>query len=184
MTIIHDTPATSTPAASTLPIPVRHSPDPAHVERAIRKRSFATLATVSPKGRPHVAGVMYELVDGCIYVNTQHTTRKARNVAANPHVAVAIPVRRVPVGPPSLVHFQATAEVLTIDDPHILELLDAGELTAITSHGELGLPDDCFVRITLPERLHTYGLGMSLRELIRNPLDAAGTVSLSEGPAG
>lgn len=179
MTMMNDTHATPTHAT-----PARHSPDPAHVERAIGKRSFATLATVSPKGRPHVAGVMYELVAGRMYVNTQRTTRKARNVAANPHVAVAIPVRRVPVGPPSLVHFQATAEVLAIDDPHVLELLDAGELTAITSHGELGLPDDCFVRIALPARLHTYGLGMSLRELIRNPLDAAGAVVLSEPPAG
>ena len=56
--------------------------------------------------------------------------------------------------------------------------LDAGDLKAITSHGELDLPDGCFVRIALPDRVHTYGIGMPLLELVRHPLDCGGTAQL------
>lgn len=152
----------------------RIEPDPAHVTRALAKRSFAMLATVSPRGRPHVAGVSYQLVDTHLYVNTDRSSRKARNVAADPHVAVTIPVRRLPVGPPAQVHFQATAEVLAIED--VRDLLDAGALTSLTSLGQLDRPDVCFLRITPPSRLHTYGFG-PLRQVLRHPLDAAGTVA-------
>ncbi|HEX6425550.1 MAG TPA: pyridoxamine 5'-phosphate oxidase family protein [Acidimicrobiales bacterium] len=153
-------------------------PDPAKVARAIARRSFCTLATTSPSGRPHAAGVLYALADGALYVSTLRTSRKARNIADNPRVGVVIPVRRLPVGPPSSVQFQAVAEILEVDDPGVRRLADAGRLKAITGHGELDLPDGCVVRITPPRRVLTYGLGMPLRRLVRDPLDAAGAVEL------
>lgn len=154
------------------------TPAPGLVLRTLAKRSFATVATVSDRGRPHVAGVLYALAGDAFWVSTEVGSRKARNVAANGHVAVDVPVRRLPVGPPSNVHFQSTAEVLTADDPLVRELLDAGDLRAITSHGELELPDGCFLRIALPARMHTYGIGMSLLQLARDPLGAGGSVEL------
>lgn len=154
-----------------------HTPDPAAVARAITKRAFATLATSSPGGRPHVAGVLYGIADGHLFVSTLRASRKARNVAANPFVAVSIPVRRVPFGPPSQVHFQTTAEVLSPDDPAIRTLVAGGELAAVTGHGELDLPGNCFLRIAIPERLLTYGLGMSLWNLIKHPLEAGGSTT-------
>ncbi len=163
--------ATYAPAA-----PATFSPDPDYVARLVARRSFANLATVSPQGRAHVAGVLYQLVDGDLYVSTDRSSRKARNIAANPHAAVTIPVRRVPVGPPSQIQFQATAEILDREDSRVRYLVDTGRLAAITSHGELDLPDGCILRITPSARLHTYGLGMSLLHLIRHPLDAAGVV--------
>ena len=51
-------------------------------------------------------------------------SRKVRNIASNADVAVCIPVRRLPVGPPSTIIFQATAEVLGRDDRSLGELLD------------------------------------------------------------
>ena len=45
-----------------------------------------------------------------------------------------------------------------------------------TSHGELDLPDDYFIRISPGHRLITFGLGMSLLSLIRDPRNAGGTV--------
>lgn len=155
-----------------------HAPDPRKIVRAIAKRSFATLATVSPEGHPHVAGALYAFVDGRLYVNTDHDSRKARNVAATGRAAVAIPIRRLPVGPPSLVHFQATAEVLPTDDPHARDLIDRGRLDPITGHGELERPDVCFLRITPSGRLLTYGLGVPLHRLVREPLEAGGVVTL------
>lgn len=155
---------------------------PDAVLRLIRKRSFATLATTSPQGRPHVAGVLYDLVDRDLWISTDLASRKGRNIAANPRVAVAIPVRRLPVGPPSTIHFQATAQLVPHDDPLLRELAAAGRLPTVTKHGELDRPGGCFVRIGLPDRLLTYGLGMSLRQLIRNPLAAAGQASLAPAP--
>lgn len=149
----------------------------------IAKRSFCTLSTASPAGRPHAAGVLYATVGTTLYVNTRRDSRKARNVAANAAVAVCIPIRRLPVGPPSSVMFQATADVLAVDDPHITRLVEAGELKAITRHGELDDPANCFVRIVPTGRVNTYGLGMSLWRFLRDPLNAAGQTRFLTTPA-
>jgi hypothetical protein len=148
------------------------------LQRLIARRSFCTLATTSSAGRAHVAGVLYVADGTTLYVNTLRTSRKARNLAANPRASVCIPVRRLPFGPPSSIQFAATAELLDVDDAGIRSLLAAGTLKPITSHGELDLPDDCFVRLTPALLVTTYGLGMPLRRLIRNPLDAGGAVDL------
>jgi hypothetical protein len=169
------------PGGAPAPIPI----DPGFARRAIERRAFATLATASPAGAPHVAGVLYEAVAArpgdagagvVLYVSTPIGSRKARNVAADPRVAVCIPVRRLPVGPPSSIQFQGRAEVLALDDPDVTRLAAAGELKAITSHGELELDGGCFLRITPSRRVHTYGLGLSLRALLRDPLAAGGLV--------
>lgn len=155
-----------------------HRPDPAKIRRAIARRSFATLATTSPASRPHVAGVLFEAIGADLWVNTLRSSRKARNIAANPHVGVTIPIRRLPVGPPSTIQFQATADVVALDDPEINRLIGEGRLKSITGHGELHHPDGCFLRIGFGPRLVTYGLGMSLRKLIADPLGAGGSVVL------
>jgi general stress protein 26 len=167
------TATTSTTAASTAP-----SLD--EIRAAIGRRSFATLSTASPKQRPHAAGVIYAVVDDRLYVSTLRSSRKARNIAANSHVFVNISVRRVPFGaPPSSIQFAGTAELLDVDHAEVTSLAATGRLKTITSHGELDLPDGCIVRITPGDTVHTYGLGMSLWALARNPLDAAGRVERS-----
>jgi Pyridoxamine 5'-phosphate oxidase len=154
--------------------PLVVSPD--LVSKAIGRRSFCLLSTVSPAGRPHAAGVLYAAVGSTLYASTSLDSRKARNIADNPHVGVVVPIRRLPVGPPSSVQFQAVAEILALDDPEIVRLHQAGSLKAVTSHGDLEHPGGCFVRITPVGRIHTYGLGMSLLRLLRDPLNAAGVV--------
>ncbi len=164
-------------STSTQTAPKAH-PDPDKVAKTIARRSFCTLATASSTNRPHVAGVLYVAVETILYVNTLRTSRKARNIALNPHVGVCIPVRRMPVGPPSSVQFQAVAAILGNDDPEIDGLLEAGHLRSITSHGELDNPEGCFLRIIPNRRVNTYGLGMSLRQLLRDPLNARGSLEL------
>ena len=165
---------TSTVTTNTTTSATPHRPDVARVRKQLARRSFATLATTSPAGRPHVAGVLYELVDDAMYVSTMSSSRKARNVASNSNVAVVVPIRRLPVGPPSTIQFQTSAEVLAVDDPQILDLVAAGQLKSITGHGELELADGCFLRIPVPSRLVTYGLGMPIRRLIADPLGGGG----------
>ena len=173
ITTTHTNAPTTPDPASTLV-----HPDPATIRRAIERRSIATLATVSERGRPHAATVLYQCVDDALYISTSGGSRKARNVAETGAAAVNIAVRRLPIGPPASIQFQASAAVLAIDDPDVVGLAAAGRLDRITSHGELDLDGGCFLRVALPARLHTYALGMSLWRVIRNPLDIAGEVDL------
>jgi hypothetical protein len=147
------------------------------ISKAIAKRSFATLATVSPEQQPHAVGVVYAAVDGVLYVSADRSSRKARNIVGNPNVFVSINVRRMPFGPPpSSIQFSAKAELLPVDHPDVVALAKAGRLKAIVGHGELDRPGSCIVRVTGSGVIHTYGLGMSLKALGKDPLNAAGRV--------
>ena len=142
------------------------------IDRAVGRKSFAVLSTVSEAAFPHAAGVMYASVGRTLYVHTMSSSRKARNVAANPNVGIVVPVRRLPVGPPFSVQFQANASIVAMDDPEITSLVGHGELKKITSHGELDEPAGCFIRIQPTGRIHTYGIGVSVIDVARDPLHA------------
>jgi hypothetical protein len=148
------------------------------VRRAIERRSFAVLATSSAANRPHSAGILYAATSHGLLVSTSGGSVKARNVRQTGRAGVTIPVRKVPFGPPFVVQFQTAAEVLPVDDPLVRELLAAGELKGITSHGELDLPDSVFLRLRMPRRVVTFGLGVPLLSVARHPLDAGRTVDL------
>jgi hypothetical protein len=156
---------------------------PELVLEAIAKRSYAVVATVSEAGHPHAAGILYAAVGSTLYASTDRSSRKGRNLAAHGRVGVTVPVRRVPVGgPPSALQLQGSAAILAAEDPEVRRLVETGALQGITSHGELDRPDACIVRITPDGPVHTYGLGMSLWQLIRHPLDAAGRTDLPGYP--
>ena len=91
-------------------------------------------------------------------------------MAADGRVGVVIPVRRLPVGPPFNVQFQGTAALLAQDDPEITALLARNELRRVVSHGELDEPDGCFLRIEPTRRIHTYGIGVPVVAVARDPL--------------
>jgi len=157
----------------------RHLPPaPAAVWRAIAKHSFCTLSTSSATNRPHGVGVLYTTVDSVLYVSTSETSKKARNIGVNPRVAVCIPVRRIPMAPPFLVQFGATAELLSRHEPTVADLISARELKKITGHGELDDPDTCFLRIVPDRKVSTYGIGVPLRTLLRDPIHASRTFDL------
>ena len=151
------------------------------VLRAIKRHSYCVLATSSAANRPHVAGVLYSVVDGSLFVATLAGSVKARNARLNERVAVCIPVRRFPVGPPFAVQFQGKAEVLTLEDQPVVSALQAGRLRRITSHGELEHPDTCVVRIAPGPRIATYGIGVPLVKLLRDPLGASDGVEVGVG---
>jgi general stress protein 26 len=158
---------------------MNHPSAPNSIRRAIAKHSFCTLAT-STDDQPHAVGVLYVAVDGVLFVSTHRTSKKARNVNANPRVALCIPIRRYPFAPPFLVQFAGQAELLANDDPTIVELGRTRRLKKITSHGELDDPDNCFLRISPARTVHTYGLEVPLRVLLRDPLHASRSFSLEE----
>jgi hypothetical protein len=103
-------------------------------------------------------------------------SKKARDLAANPRVALCVPVRRLPFFPPSTAHFAATAEILPIDAPEVAGYLAAGRLKKIAGRGALEEPDGCFVRITPDGPVSTFGLGMTITKFVKDPIHAAGRV--------
>lgn len=149
------------------------------VQAAIADNSFCALATSSAANRPHVVGVLYAAVDGILYVSTSDASTKARNIAQNPRVAVCIPVSQQHGLPPLCVQFQGTAEVCALQDPRMVALLQTGKLAAITGHGALDEPGSCLLRIAPGRRVATYGVGVPVDELMRDPLHADRSVVLS-----
>jgi general stress protein 26 len=149
------------------------------IRRTLAKQSFAVVSTVSDAGYPHAAGVVY-CADGLsMYVHTMRSSRKARNVATGGRAGVVVPVRKLPVGPPFNVQFQADAEIVEMDAPEIVDLVGRGVLKRITGHGELDEPDGCFIRLRPRRRMHSYGIGVSTLALARDPLHVgARTVEL------
>jgi nitroimidazol reductase NimA-like FMN-containing flavoprotein (pyridoxamine 5'-phosphate oxidase superfamily) len=146
-------------------------PAPGSVRRVIARHSFCTLAT-SSADRPHSVGVLYSLVGTDLFVSTLKDSKKARNIASNQRVAVCIPVRRFPMAPPFLVQFGAAAEIVACEDSVVVDLVRDGRLKKITGHGELDEPGTCFLRITPDEKVFTYGIGVPLRTLLRDPTHA------------
>lgn len=148
------------------------------VRRAIERRSFCTLATSSNANQPHVVGVAYVYLDDRLYLTTLEGSKKARNIRGNPRVAVCVPVRRFPVGPPFVVQFGGVASILSLADAVIADLVDRRELNRITSHGELDDPRTCFVQVTPDRKVSTYGIGVSLRTLLRDPISGSRSFDL------
>ncbi len=147
--------------------------DPEQVRRIakiVARRSFCVLATTSAAGRSHAAGVVYDWADGALYVHTMRSSRKARNVAANSRVGIVIPARRLPVGPPFTVQFQADATVVAMNDPEIETLVAGRRLRRTSGHGALDEPDGCFLRITPGPTIHTYGIGVPVIAVAKDPL--------------
>lgn len=140
------------------------------ITKTLAKQSFCTLATTSPAGRPHVAGVVYEFVDGVLWMHSMRSSRKARSIAANGYAAVTVPFRKLPAGPPFTVHFQATADVVDMDAAEVQALIAKGALSSISGHGALDEPDGCFIKVVPRGTIHSYGPGARVRDIIRDPL--------------
>ncbi len=144
----------------------------AKILRTIDKKSFCTLATTSDAGFGHAAGVIYDAVDGTLWFHTMRNSRKARNIAANHRVGVTIPFRKLPMGPPFTIQFQANARLVDLDSPEIASLVERGELKPITGHGELDMAGSCFVAIEPRGSINSFGPGAKLLDLIRDPLNS------------
>lgn len=157
-------------------------------ERALRRRTFGTLSTLTDRGAPHATGVIYAISARdeplALYVTTRSTTRKARNIRRRPEVAFVVPVPRlfVPAFPPRAIQFLGTATVVPADDESAVRAFSSSwflrrSLTAeqqiVTEGGDL-----CFIRIRPDGMLFTYGMGMSMLDNLRRPRQAIGRVAI------
>jgi uncharacterized protein YhbP (UPF0306 family) len=158
------------------------------VERALRRRTFGTLSTLTERAAPHATGVVYAVsAPGeplALYVTTRTTTRKVRNLRVHPEVAFVVPVphRFLPAFPPRAIQFLGTATVLAADDEGanrafesswFLRRILATERRIVSEGGDL-----CFIQIRPQHKLFTYGMGMSVFDNLRRPRGAIGRVTL------
>jgi hypothetical protein len=144
--------------------------------KELRGRHFAVLATVDAQGRPHAVGVEYGVApDGAaLYVMTRRHLKKARNIAANPSVALVVPLTRRLLWfvPPPCIQFQGTAEILDRRDADGIETFQAfptgrvilNRYAAAERRGETRV---CFLRITPGPAIFTYAVGQSIWSLLR-----------------
>ena len=139
------------------------------------------LATSSADHRPHAVGLLYAAIGFELYVLVNQDSIKVRNVRENPRVAVCVPVRKYPAGPPMAVQFQGTAEVLAPEDSSIRELIATGRLKRIVGYGAADKPGMCFLKITPHRRISSYGLGVPLLQLIRDVSLGHRSVPIPEG---
>lgn len=78
------------------------------------QRSFTFwIATVRPRGRPHVVPVLAVLNAGALHFAAGPTTQKARNLANDPAATVTTQSRRFDLVLEGLAHRVSTAEALT-----------------------------------------------------------------------
>lgn len=81
------------------------------VKELLSQPVLARLGTANPKNtQPHVTPVWFEWEDGCIYISVFISTRKGREVIANPRVSVLIDVEN----PTRAVILEGAAEIITV----------------------------------------------------------------------
>ncbi len=100
-----------------MPITV-HQGEKAH--EFLRKHTVGVLATVCPDGEPHAAAVYY-LVDGNndVFFITRTGTRKAKNLAHNPHAVLLV--------------YEAAVQTSVEVSGHVAVVADAAEVDRLLS---------------------------------------------------
>ena len=153
------------------------------VEDAIRKRNYGVLSTISRDGRPHSAGVSYAVSARTepltLYIVTDRRSKKARNISRDPKVSFVIPIpRRVGFLPPSSIQFQGTADTLPLVDETSRTAFGRSLVTRrilkiqLEQKGEVST----FIRVRPDPVILTYGVGMSIIQLMKHVEGAASRV--------
>ncbi len=146
----------------------------------VERTSFAVLSHVTPGGQPRSSGVVHQAIDHRLYVAVGPDSFKARHVAADPHVAVTVPVRRggllalaMPI-PPATVSFHGTAAVHlpgSAEADRIMPRL--GRLLPEEHAGEVAV-----LEITPVDDFLLYGVGTPLLQM-RDPKRARDRVPVA-----
>lgn len=148
---------------------------------AVTRRSFAVLSHVTPDGAPRSSGVVYTVSGDRMFAVVAEDGWKARHIAANPHVAVTVPIRRggllaliAPI-PPATVSFPAMAVVHTgqilAELPDLIALVPPQRRTG------------CVVLEIRPTGHYvTYGIGVPLPKM-RDPGRSRARVPVHRGPS-
>lgn len=143
--------------------------------KKIRKNKFGFLGTVTPEGRPHVAGVMYALSPPgekiSLYIMTGTDVKKTKNIRKNPNITFAIPFPHyiIRFAPDFCIQFQGKAEILPFNDPKAQDAFNQKRLMRrMLKKISLDTQDEIIIRIIPDKKIHGFGLGISLFKLLKN----------------
>ena len=147
----------------------------AFVEAQLRKKTFGVLSTIGPGGSSQTTGILYALsppgAPFRLYVLTERSYLKARNVSRNPQVSFLVPYPHhlLPFVPASCISFSAVAEILPPDDPGGREAFTANRILRMNLEEADAMEDGIFLRIRPKRSMHCYGIGFGLVTIARNP---------------
>ena len=122
-----------------------------HVEGRMAEARNYWVATVRPDGRPHATPVWGLWVDGAFHFGVAPGTRKARNLARNPDVAVHLESGE------DVVILEGAAEVVSDPDPRLVERIFA---SSVAKYG-MGSRDVEGSYVVLPRVVFAWSAGSS-----------------------
>jgi nitroimidazol reductase NimA-like FMN-containing flavoprotein (pyridoxamine 5'-phosphate oxidase superfamily) len=153
-------------------------PDFSFVEAQLRRKTFGVLSTISPGGSLQTTGILYGVSPPDsrlrLYLFTERSYLKVRNISRNPEVAFLVPYPHhlLPFVPASCISLQGTAEIVSVDDPEGREAFAVGRILRSNLEHASSMEEAVFIRIRPKRRVHCYGIGIGLMEIARNPSEA------------
>jgi general stress protein 26 len=153
------------------------------IEKQIRKKSFGVISTVTPKGHAHSTGIIYGVSlpekKFALYSISNEMYKKVRNIKKNPHISFVVPFPHDDqMIPQNVVQFQAQAEILPIDNPEAQDVFHQNEGLKRNLEPAGTVPGMIFIKMTPNQKIHVFGLGVSLREIEEDVLSAMYSVTI------
>ena len=142
----------------------------------VEKEFFAVLGTVTARGEPRTAGIVYAVRDRQLYIGSDRSAWKVRHIRNNQNVSLTVTIpKRVPFLPwiripAATIAFQGEASV------HELEEIPQEIPRALFKGLEMDpaqKAETCILEIRPRGRFLTYGVGVSLSTM-RVPEEAVG----------
>ena len=155
------------------------------IEAQLRKKTFGVLSTINPRGSLQSTGIIYGVSPPRsklrLYLITERSYVKVRNISRNPEVAFLVPYPHhlLPFVPASCVSFPGTAEIVSLDDPEGREAFSEGRMLRMNLEQGAAMEEAVFIRLHPKGRMHCYGVGIGLMTIARNPSVAAYSVEIS-----
>ena len=156
------------------------------IEQQLRKMTFGVLSTINPGGSLQTTGILYGVSPpGAalrLYLLTDQGYLKVRNILKNPEVSFLVPyphhfLRFVPA---SCISFPGTAEIVPADDSEARGAFQTSRILRMNLEEISSMEEAVFIKIRPRRRMHCYGVGFGLMELMR---DAAGAGYSVEVPS-
>jgi hypothetical protein len=154
------------------------------IEAQLRKKTFGVLSTANPDGSLQSTGILYAVSPpGAafrLYLLTERSYLKARNVARNPQVSFLVPYphRLLPFVPASCISFPGTAEIGPLDDPEGRAAFTGNRILRMNLAESDAAADGIFLLIRPKRSMHCYGIGMGVVQIARNPAEAGYSVEV------
>jgi general stress protein 26 len=156
----------------------------AFIEAQLRSMSFGVLSTVNSGGSLQTTGIIYAVsppgTPFCLYLITDPSYLKSRNISRNPQVSFLVPyphhwLRFVPA---SCISFPGTAEIVPADDPEGRESFQASRILRMNLEEASSMEEAVFIKIRPKRSMHCYGIGIGLIAISRNPAEAGYSVEV------